>query len=128
MKHYKVVEQSESDPSQFSSVMPYRYPWRLRYRIGEWTEPAVPGTKLFVFRSLPAARLFNYTCAYNGAVFECEVRGQPKQPKLMTDPLVAKMRRFWVRLASGLPPGDLGCPPPRATLWVDAVKLGQRLE
>ena len=127
MQCYKVVEQSTSDPAAFRSVMPRCRPWRLDYRIGEWAEPDVPGTKLFAFRSLSAARRFCQTVPYRGAIFECEVRGDPKRPRRIVDPLAAKMRSFWKHIIDGFVPD--GCSnPPQGTVWVDAVKLGQRIE
>lgn len=127
-KYYKVVrviEDGRMVSSTHLGCKNYLNKVMVTYRLGEWTYPILPKSRLFVFSTLKAARSF-FLPTSKGLVsvfriFECEVEN-PIPFKVVPGMLetYTLYRNFWQdkEINTRL----LSCPPNK-TVGVTAVKL-----
>jgi hypothetical protein len=77
----------------------------VQYRIGKWSKPTIPNSKLFCYKSKRMAKEFVKTCESLGPrsgsfkVFECKVK-KPKVTKALVSGMVAPGHMFFYWNAS----------------------------
>jgi hypothetical protein len=69
-KFYKVVRSCAGDPETFLSSL--HSLTSVKYRLGKWVRPTIPGSRLFVFQTLVCAVAFERSLCHRTSVFECE--------------------------------------------------------
>jgi len=92
MKGYKVVK---TNLTSASLQLESRY--RVQYRLNEWVEPKVDGTRLFFFKNLKDAKRFysknrHYQHCYQWEIYSCEAENVGKV-KFLAD--IYEIDRFW---------------------------------
>jgi hypothetical protein len=81
-------------------------PVSIEYVPGEWAAPVLPGSKLFVYRSLSdAVRMFRFSCVdslpYRGLTFwEAQAVGVNNM-MVIKDPPYPLMQKFWKKTKQG---------------------------
>lgn len=111
----------------------------VKYSIGEWTEPVIKGSKLFVFNDISAARLFAQS--HDWPIFKCEVLGiyKGKHKFYISNARFNYdiLNRFWSKIRNKRKFTNLIEKPfntddqkmiEKYTVWVDKVKLIERVE
>lgn len=106
--YYKVVRVSHRDG--LVSARQDRY--RTIYRLNEWVEPPLKGSKLFVFSDARNAREFAFL---EEKIYECEIEGEETPTTVARDSLW--ISDFW---SGGVVPF---MPAPIGTILASRVKL-----
>lgn len=84
--YYKVVRED------MESMVKLPDDFKVTYKIGEWVEPKVKNTKLFVFDSFQMAAEFISSHNTYRAIYECEVKN-PGKPKFLGQ--IWDINSFW---------------------------------
>lgn len=63
--YYKVLQKDMTSACLWSSISKFR----VEYKINQWVEPKVEGTKLFIFESLESAK--NLAKGLSEDIYEC---------------------------------------------------------
>lgn len=101
-------------------------PFCVQYKVGEWVEPKVIGTKLFCFDQIEAAKNFGYGEAeYWFRLWECEVTNPTKTYEYYYSHVYSA---HWVTileemLSNGITSNTYTGLWPAHTVFCDAVKL-----
>ncbi len=118
MKYYKIVS-TNSEGKFFSLSPPHRC--HLEYKIGEWTVPIIPNSKIFIFNSLHDAQNYNES---NFPIFEVYAEGiHPLQYRVSTVFNVGDVTLFWSKPIREYAYFET----PKGTIGADRVKLIKRV-
>lgn len=96
MDYYKVVTNLDG---QYWSASHYfnsaNYEYSVRYKVGEFVEPTLPGSKLFVFNNIMSAERFAF-CHKEHEVFKVEVTN-PIEYKGVVYRINDDIAKFWAK-------------------------------
>jgi hypothetical protein len=99
----------------------------LKYEINKWTVPKIKGSKLFVFDSYDNALDFRI-CLFDSIIYSCVVRNPCNSGPFHTRVSCDIIPMMWKNFAQKKKYTHLACgSPPTGTVWVDAVKLIEKV-
>jgi len=105
----------------------------IKYKLGEWIEPTLENSKLFVFRTLYSAKAFSPKGGER--IFKCEIEGGRKADMALDEILSifaysngarSPARKFWKYFSGGKSMWGVGfalMTIPKETILADRIKL-----